>query len=234
MTVALRLLMYINTTIEDDQTIPNSSTLPAFSSVLSINTLIKHIESNGSRPSPLHQFQVRTLSTHGLRGAPPSNHRRLHKRHQTIDVHTTKVRKNQLSVIFFSFSSFFSVIFRTIELDVPKRIELRDVDLRPTVLHQNEPFDLLIKPTYIYFDSEDIGLKPPQGFDRRSSRPASSAQRKSQDEQAAQDLSTPSFSPSFLTSHIPPSSRTLTHNTYKRQRSFDSSNSSDSFKRQHS
>jgi len=92
MTVALRLLMYINTNSEDDQTIPNSSTLPAFSSVLSINTLIKHIESNGSRPSPLHQFQVRALSTHGLRGAPPSNHRRLHKRHQTIDVHTTKGR----------------------------------------------------------------------------------------------------------------------------------------------
>jgi len=112
MTVALRLLMYINTNSEDDQTIPNSSTLPAFSSVLSINTLIKHIESNGSRPSPLHQFQVRALSTHGLRGAPPSNHRRLHKRHQTIDVHTTKFEKiNFQSHFFRSFIFFFRSSF---------------------------------------------------------------------------------------------------------------------------
>jgi len=69
-------------------------------------------------------------------------------------------------------------------------------------------------------DDSDIGLKPPQGFDRRSSRPASSAQRKSQDEQAAQDLSTPSFSPSFLTHFTHPTQLTYSeHNNYKRQHS---------------
>jgi len=176
MTVALRLLMYINTNSEDDQTIPNSSTLPAFSSVLSINTLIKHNESNGSRPSPCINFRLEPC----LRTVYAARH------HQTTVVCTNAIKQS-------------------------------------TFTRQKD------KP-----DDSDIGLKPPQGFDRRSSRPASSAQRKSQDEQAAQDLSTPSFSPSFLTSPIPPSSRTLTHNTYKRQRSFDSSNSSDSFKRQHS
>ena len=124
MTVALRLLMYINTTLEDDQTIPNSSTLPAFSSVLSINTLIKHIESNGSRPSPCINFRLEPC----LRTVYAARH------HQTTVVCTNAIKQStftrQSSKIltfsnFFSFSSFFSVIFRTIELDVPKRIEPR-------------------------------------------------------------------------------------------------------------
>ena len=156
MTVALRLLMYINTNLEDDQTIPNSSTLPAFSSVLSINTLIKHIESNGSRHSPCINFRLEPC----LRTVYAARH------HQTTVVCTNAIKQSTFTrqsskkltfSNFFSFSSFFSVIFRTIELDVPERIELRDVDLRSTVLHQNEPFDLLIKPTYIYFDSEERG-----------------------------------------------------------------------------